>query len=534
MGRRLLPPPARFVLAIGNEGGLLLHLAGGALTGRWQIKGSDDAALQTLKTALAKAPTCPLIVVGDLLEQSYRKEAVPRLNRADRAKVLKRRLERAFPDTPLKAALKLADDPEEPRSQNYLLVGLPPAADWDRWLGFLRSLANPVAALTLLPVEAAAMVGRLARALAPADRPAHSWAILVSRQGTGGFRQIVVHEGELALTRLTPSLAADAGAAEIAAEIRRELKATLGYMTRLGYRAGSSLDTLVLGGPGLAAALADSGETPGRLTGVAAGDAARALGLDIADRRAGAGFEDEGGALLGGLWVGAQRRPVLQLLPADLRRRRLQGRALRWASAGLAASALGLASCAALSAMSALQIKQEVSWLSAWQGTTRQQLAHAEGDAEAIGARAERVRAVLEAERRLAATRARPFEALGALRQAMARDEQLTALAWQLVAPAEDRGPDDQGAAPAAGTDFTLDLTLDLGPAADPALAVAATEDFAARLTGAFPERSVAIVRQALDILPQQAFVGSAGVTEAPSDPDARLSAQLHVGSRLR
>ena len=76
---------------------------------------------------LAAAPRCPLLVVGDLLEQSYRKEAVPRLNRFDRGKVLKRRLERAFPETPLKAALRLADDPEEPRSQNFLLVGVPPA-----------------------------------------------------------------------------------------------------------------------------------------------------------------------------------------------------------------------------------------------------------------------------------------------------------------------------------------------------------------------------------------------------------------------
>ncbi len=528
MLRRLLAPPARFVLAIGNEGGLLLQLAGGALRGRWQVAGVDDAALQTLASALAKAPNCPLVVVGDLLEQSYRREAMPRLNRADRAKVLKRRLERAFPETPLKGALRLADDPEEPRSQNHLLVGLPPAADWDRWFGFLRSIDNPVLPLTLLPVEAAGMVSRLARALAPADHPAHSWAVLISRQSTGGVRQIVVHQGELALTRLTPSLAADAGPAEFAAEIRRELKATLGYMTRLGYRAGSSLDIVVLGGAGLGAALGDPGSMPGRLTVIAAAEAARALGFDIADRRAGAGIEDADGALLGALWVGRQRRPALQLLPADLRLRRLRGQALRWANAGLAASALGLAGYAALSAVAALQVGQEVSWLSAWQGTTRQYLERSEGDPDAIGARVETMRVLLEAHWRLEATRASPFATLAALRQAMARDEQLTALAWQLV-----EATDGQGRAPAAAPDFTLDLTLDLGPAAAPAAAVAATEDLASRLTGTFPERSVAIVRQAVDILPQQAFVGGAGVRDAPADPDARLSAQIHVGTRL-
>ena len=436
MLRRLLPPPPRFVLAIGNEGGLLLQLAGGAIQGRWQVEGHDDAALRTLAAALAKAPSGPLLVVADLLEQSYRKEAVPRLNRADRAKVLNRRLERAFPDTPLKAALKLADDPEELRSETCLLVGLPPATDWDRWLGFLRQIENPVQALTLLPVEAAAMVDRLARALAPADRPPQGWAILIGRQVTGGFRQIVVHRGELVLTRLTPSLAGDAGPAEVAAEIRRELKATLGYMTRLGYRAGGSLDILALGDQALAAALADPGSIPGRLTVIAAAAAAGALGLAVP-----AEVEAADGALLGALWAGQRRRPVLQLLPPDLRMRMLRGQALRWLSAGLAASALGLASYAALAGVSALQVSQEVSWLSAWQGTTRQQLERSEGDADAIRARAEAMRAVIEAGGRLEATAASPFEALAALRQAMTRDEQLTALTWQLIEPAEARRP---------------------------------------------------------------------------------------------
>ncbi len=521
---RLLAPAARFVLAIGNEGGLLLHLAGGALKDRWQVAGHDEAALQTLGAALAKAPKCPLVVVGDLLEQSYRKDTVPRLNPRDRARVLKRRLERAFPETPLKAALRLADDPEEPRSQNYLLVGLPPAADWERWLGFLRQVDNPVLTLTLLPVEAAGMVARLTRALAAPERPAHDWAILLSRQATGGFRQIVVNRGELVLTRLTPSLAADAGVAEIAAEVRRELKATLGYMTRLGYRAGSSLDIVVLGGSELGAALGDPGSMPGRLTVVAAAAATRALGLAVPGQA-----EDGDGALLGALWTGQRRRPMLQLLPADLKIRMLQVRALRWASAGLAASALGLSSYAALAAISALQVEQEVSWLSAWRGTTQQQLERSEGDADAISARADALRALLEAKRRLEATRGSPFEALGALRYAMAGDEQLTTLSWQLVAPAEGVG---QGTTDDA--DFTLDLTLDLGRGADPAASVAATEDLATRLAGVFPERSVAIVRQAVDILPQQAFVGSAGVTDAPRDPDESLSAQLHVGTRLQ
>jgi hypothetical protein len=521
MIRRLLAPSARFVLAIGNEGGLLVHLAVGRITGRWQVAGHDDAALATLATPLAAAPACPLVVVGDLLEQSYRKEAVPRLNRFDRGKVLKRRLERAFPATPLTAALKLADDPEEPRSQNFLLVGVPPAADWDRWLAFLRARENPVLALTLLPIEAAGMVTRLVRALTPAGRQPHSWAILISRQRTGGFRQIVVAQGELVLTRLTPSLAADAGPAGVAAEIRQELKATLGYMTRLGYRAGSSLDIVVLGDDELRARLDDSGSLPGQLAVVTAAQAAKILGVGALGRA-----DDVDGALLAAVWVGGRRTPTLQLLPPDLRARKAQRQALRWATAGLAASALGLIGYSAISAVSALEIEQEIGWLKAWQSTTRQQLTRSESEIDSIAGQADAMRLLLEAHGRLQEQRAGPVAALAALRQAMTRDEQLRALDWQLAEPAGGRPPERPG------DDFALDLILDLGLVTDPAAAVAATEDLARRLADAFPDRPVVITRQAVDILPHQAFIGGSDLVGPVADPDARLSAELRIGTR--
>ena len=61
---------------------------------------------------------------------------------------------------------------------------------------------------------------------------------------------------------------------------------------------------------------------------------------------------------------------------------------------------------------------------------------------------------------------------------------------------------------------------------------MAATEDLARRLADAFPDRPVVITRQAVDILPHQAFVGGSDLVEPAADPDARLSAELRVGTR--
>jgi hypothetical protein len=520
---RLLPPPSRFVLAIGNEGGALIDLAAGRVRGCWQVAGHDDAALATLAAPLAAAPRRPVLVVGDLLEQSYRKEAVPQLNPLDRAKVLKRRLERAFPDAPLKAAWRLADDPEEERSQTFLLIGVPPAPDWDRWLDFLRSIDNPVSALTLLPVEATDLVTRLARALTPAECSPSDWTVLIARQQTGGFRQVIVHRGELVLTRLTPTVSGDATTAETVAEIGQELRATLGYMTRLGYRTGTSLDIVLLCEQRLHDELQAVATPPGQRFVLTAAAAAHALGFAGLE-----GLEGVDGALLGALWLGRKRQPAVQLLPHDLRTRQLQGQALHLATAGLAASALGLLGYSALSAAAVLEIRQEIDWLSAWQGTTEQQLARSEVAPDEVAGRADEMRTLIEAHRYLTARRADPFDALHALRRVMTPGEQLSKLSWQLVAP-----PDERARPAAQEVDATLDLTLDLGTVSDPTTAVAATEDLGRRLGEVYPERAVTIARQAVDILPHQAFAGGTDLA-AGRTAEARLSADLRIGTRER
>ena len=83
--------------------------------------------------------------------------------------------------------------------------------------------------------------------------------------------------------------------------------------------------------------------------------------------------------------------------------------------------------------------------------------------------------------------------------------------------------------APPQAVDDTLYLTLDLGALSEPGAAVAATEDLARRLAAAFPGRPVAVTRQAVDILPHQAFVG--GSDRASTAP---LSAELRVGVGTR
>jgi hypothetical protein len=205
----------------------------------------------------------------------------------------------------------------------------------------------------------------------------------------------------------------------------------------------------------------------------------------------------------------------------------IRGMALRGATAALAASALGLVSYSAVSAVTGLQAEQEIHWLDAWRDTARSKVESTAERTDRIGAEAQTMRAVLGAHRQLQTDRLDPLEALLALRSAMTREEQLSALAWTLAGPNE---ADARGRSRPEARDFVLDLTLDLGHLADPAAAVAATAGLAERLGEAFSNRPVTVRRQAVDILPHQAFVGGDGHANRASSSATAMSADLRIG----
>lgn len=184
--------------------------------------------------------------------------------------------------------------------------------------------------------------------------------------------------------------------------------------------------------------------------------------------------EAEGTQLLAA-WAGLKRRPTLQLLPPDLRVRMIRGMALRGATAALAASALGMVSYSAVSAVAGLQAEQEIHWLDAWEDTARTKVESTAERTDRIGAEAQAMRTVLAAHRQLQTDRHDPFDTLRTLRSAMTREEQLLGLEWTL---AGSNAAEARGRSRPEPRDFVLNLTLDLGHLDDPAAAVAATGDW--------------------------------------------------------
>lgn len=193
---------------------------------------SDEAAVATLTKLLAVHKKAQVMLLADMLAQDFRLETLPRLSPLDRPKLIKRRLKLAFPQARLSTSFKLKSG----RNQ-IVMAGLhdkSPLFDW------LERLKTHTPHIGLLPVEAASLVTKL---LPDAK---NGWAMLLSRQRTGGFRQIVTHKGELIFTRLTAPLPDTATADEITVTIQRDITASLGYLGRLGLNHPSQLRILLL------------------------------------------------------------------------------------------------------------------------------------------------------------------------------------------------------------------------------------------------------------------------------------------------
>ncbi len=243
------------------------------------VKWGDPDFLTALSDLLTlKGRSRPVMILYDMVEQYYRKETVPKVAILDQRRVIERRLTAAFPNYPLRACLALKPDKKGPqavaltgaaaerannnnnqdsgKSNNksplanglqYLFAALPDMDQIGRLTDVIRLSMTVATSLSLLPIESVSMVRQLSLALNDGQSSPDRWIVFMAQHRGGGLRQIVVRNGELALTRLTPIVDTDIEPANWASEVAQEFSATMGYLSRFGYGAHSELEVIALG-----------------------------------------------------------------------------------------------------------------------------------------------------------------------------------------------------------------------------------------------------------------------------------------------
>lgn len=241
------------VIMVGGEGVVIYAPSGSGVVREtalsWEVPNFEEQLSEILA---AQNQTKTAVIIFDGADQTYRKEEnIPKLSMLDRARFVKRKLEIAFPAYSVRGAMEIKPPKVKgvtPPPPSYLFIAVPETENLDRVGRAVYESGVPVAGCGLLPTESSALVHELSKkAFAERDKPSR-WAVLVGQHETGGLRQVVVKDGNLALTRLTPVGDGGVSGAAWAENVTREFRATLNYITRFGYNPADGLDVMIVCG----------------------------------------------------------------------------------------------------------------------------------------------------------------------------------------------------------------------------------------------------------------------------------------------
>lgn len=213
-----------------------------------------------LKDVIDDSGVASVLILNDAVEQHYRKEKINIPTSFDRTNIIKRRLNVAFPNYPMRAALELAkaknaksleslEDIKE-KHKLFLFAASPSTESFSRILDVVRDTDCNLFGYGLLPLESASLVKELNRKLQINRRELGlaTWTIFVGQHRGGGLRQIVLRDSELALTRVTSIAEPSQGNGDVwAGDVANEIHTTLSYLSRFGYSPEDGMNIIVLG-----------------------------------------------------------------------------------------------------------------------------------------------------------------------------------------------------------------------------------------------------------------------------------------------
>lgn len=278
--------PSRTVLLITDEA-LQIYATGvsGAKlvdTLPWDAENFENDAAQVIAKDCKRRP---VVILHDMVEQYYRKERVPKVGVLDKKNVMARKLLVTFPSYPVRGSLELKEKLQKSESSLaaniYIFAAIAESEQLTKTLGAIKKSLASIVSFSMLPVEAADMVSSLAKKAIGKQAVPAEWTVFMGQHKSGGLRQIVIKNGELALTRMTPMIDSDMDADHWAQDMHTEFKSTLSYLLRFGYSPSDPLDVIAIANPSAGEILQNSFDENVRIKTLTSHQAALHLGMKI-------------------------------------------------------------------------------------------------------------------------------------------------------------------------------------------------------------------------------------------------------------
>lgn len=269
----------RFVLIVGDEGGILVFMQGAKVLRRLFAPSPQIAHTEAMLELMRANAGVPVSILVDMLDQQYVRQSFPPVSSLSVGGLVRRRLERDFNAEDLKGSLALGRDKTGRKEWNYLLVSLAKTPLLTEWLDHVIELPNELKGIYLVPVEAPSYFSMLSKAVH--NKAPLAWQLLVSHNKVSGFRQVVMRGGKIVFTRVTQAID-DAIPAVIAGNIEQEIINTLEYLRRLDFQDNGSLEAMLIVSQEVHDALDLNRFTLGRANMLTPLDVADALGFEQA------------------------------------------------------------------------------------------------------------------------------------------------------------------------------------------------------------------------------------------------------------
>lgn len=318
--------PSRSVLLIGDESLCIYNVTARRTKLIDEVPWQAENFEQTVAQGITKG--CggkPVLLVNDMTDQHFKGgQRLPKVGLMDKANVLQRRLNVAFPNYPIRGALKIKDSGKSEKTSTgrkislgdlYLFAAVPMSEPIVKTIAGVRRSMAPIAGLVLLPVEASDMLDALSsKMVGKKERPA-KWSIFIGQHQSGALRQVITRNGQLAMTRMTPITNDDSDPKIWAREVAQEFKATVSYLSRFGFSTDDKADLFVVAKP-------EAGETLERLIDIdckfvsfTAREAAKLIGIDI-------GLQDDAryADALHASFIGQKNRFILPMEAPELKK----------------------------------------------------------------------------------------------------------------------------------------------------------------------------------------------------------------------
>lgn len=243
--------PSRTVLMITDDALYIYSISAKGVDLRNVVPWDIENFLNDVSTTISKECSGkPILIINDMVEQHYKKIRVPNVGVLDQQNVLKRKLQVEFSNYPVRAALALKHKQKKSDKalggRLYVFAAVPASEPFSKTMTSAeKSLAN-IAGFCLLPVESSDMIKKLSEKVHEKGESAAKWTVFMGQHQNGGLRQVVVREGELALTRMTPVGSHDENPVNWAREVHQEFRSTMSYLARFGYTPDDGLNVIVI------------------------------------------------------------------------------------------------------------------------------------------------------------------------------------------------------------------------------------------------------------------------------------------------